>query len=124
LGLVDSDPYGLKILLVYMLGSKNISYDSASLMTPDIMWLGLLPSDLNKYDLPDQCRLDMTENDIKTGKELMTEDFIQKNPKWMKELEIMVKTKKQAEIQALSSFGFQHITEEYLPRKIKEGDWI
>jgi meiotic recombination protein SPO11 len=124
LGLVDSDPYGLKILSVYMSGSKNMSYDSASLTTPDIMWLGLRPSDLNKYDLPDQCRLDMTENDIKTGKELMTEEFIQKNPKWMKELEIMVKTKKKAEIQALSSFGFQYITEVYLPRKLKEGDWI
>lgn len=124
LGLVDSDPYGLKILSVYMSGSKNMSYDSASLTTPDIKWLGLRPSDLNKYDLPDQCRLDMTENDIKTGQELMKEDFIMKNPKWMKELEIMVKTKKKAEIQALSSFGFQYITEEYLPRKLREGDWI
>jgi len=124
LGLVDSDPYGLKILSVYMSGSKNMSYDSASLTTPNIMWLGLRPSDLDKYDLPEQCRLDMTENDIKTGKELLAEGFIQKNPKWMKELEIMVKTKKKAEIQALSSFGFQYLTEEYLPRKLKEGDWI
>ena len=94
LGLVDSDPYGLKILSVYMSGSKNMSYDSASLTTPDIQWLGLRPSDLDKYDLPDQCRLDMTENDIKCGKEMMKEDFILKNPKWMKELSIMVKTKK------------------------------
>jgi meiotic recombination protein SPO11 len=124
LGLVDSDPYGLKILSVYMSGSKNMSYDSASLTTPDIKWLGLRPSDLNKFDLPEQCRLDMTEQDIKTGKELMREEFIMKNPEWMKELEIMVKTKKKAEIQALSSFGFQYITEEYLPRKIREGDWI
>ena len=90
LGLVDSDPYGLKILSVYMSGSKNMTYDSASLTTPDIQWLGLRPSDLDKYDLPDQCRLDMTENDIKTGKELMKEDFIMKNPKWMAELQIMV----------------------------------
>ncbi|GAX22120.1 meiotic recombination protein SPO11 [Fistulifera solaris] len=90
LGLVDSDPYGLKILSVYMSGSKNMSYDSSSLTTPDIKWLGLRPSDLDRYDLPDQCRLDMTENDIKTGKELLKEDFIQKNPEWMKELEIMV----------------------------------
>lgn len=124
LGLVDSDPYGLKILSVYMSGSKNMSYDSASLTTPDIKWLGLRPSDLDRYDLPEQCRLDMTENDIKTGQELMKEDFIMKNPQWMKELEIMVKTKKKAEIQALSSFGFQYICEEYLPRKLREGDWI
>ncbi len=93
LGLVDSDPYGLKILSVYMSGSKNMSYDSASLTTPDIKWLGLRPSDLDKYELPDQCRLDMTENDIKTGKELLSEDFIQKNPQWMKELEMMVRVR-------------------------------
>jgi meiotic recombination protein SPO11 len=52
LGLVDSDPYGLKILSVYMSGSKNMSYDSASLTTPQIKWLGLRPSDLDKFDLP------------------------------------------------------------------------
>lgn len=101
-----------------------MSYDSASLTTPDIKWLGLRPSDLNKYALPDQCRLDMTENDIKTGKELLKEDFIIKNKEWMKELQIMLDTKKKSEIQALSSFGFQYVTETYLPRKIKEGDWI
>jgi len=124
LGLVDSDPYGLKILSVYMSGSKNMSYDSASLTTPDIKWLGLRPSDLNRYNLPEQCRLTMTDSDIKTGKEMLKEDFIQKNPEWMKELEIMVKTKTKAEIQALSSFGFQYITKEYMPRKLREGDWI
>lgn len=124
LGLVDSDPYGLKILSVYMSGSKSMSYDSASLTTPDIKWLGLRPSDLNKFDLPDQCRLDMTENDMKTGKELMKEDFIRKNEAWVKELEIMIKTKKKAEIQALSSYGFQYITETYLPQKLRDGDWI
>jgi meiotic recombination protein SPO11 len=98
----------------------------------------------------EQCRLDMTENDIKTGKELLKEDFIRKNKEWMRELEIMVrsrtqarcralltyrfnlippdflkvKTKKKAEIQALSSFGFQYVTEVYLPQKLREGDWI
>jgi len=124
LGLVDSDPYGLKILSVYLSGSKNMSYDSASLTTPNIQWLGLRPSDLDKYNLPDQCRLDMTPGDIKVGKELLKEDFITKNPKWQRELQLMVSTKQKAEIQALSSFGFQYITETYLPRKLKEGDWI
>lgn len=124
LGLVDSDPYGLKILSVYMSGSKNMSYDSANLTTPDIKWLGVRPSDLNKYGIPDQCRLAMTEHDIKTGKELLEEDFIKKNQDWYKELELMVKNKEKAEIQALSNFGFQYLTEEYLPRKLAQGDWI
>ncbi|CAM9829307.1 unnamed protein product, partial [Heterosigma akashiwo] len=123
-GLVDSDPYGLKILSVYMSGSKNMSYDSASLTTPDIKWLGIRPSDLDKYKLPEQCRLDMTEHDIKTGKELLNEDFIKKNPAWYKELELMLKMKKKAEIQALSAFGFQYITQHYLPQKLRDADWI
>lgn len=48
LALVDSDPYGLKILSVYMKGSMNMSYDSSNLTTPDIKWLGVRPSDLDR----------------------------------------------------------------------------
>lgn len=48
-----------------------MSYDSASLTTPDIKWLGVRPSDLDRYNIPEQCRLDMTDHDIKTGKELL-----------------------------------------------------
>lgn len=42
----------------------------------------------------------------------------------MQELELMLQTKQKAEIQALSSYGFQYLTKEYLPRKLREGDWI
>jgi hypothetical protein len=45
-----------QILSVYMSGSKNMSYDSASLTTPDIKWLGVRPSDLDEYNIPPQCR--------------------------------------------------------------------
>ncbi|CAM9717442.1 unnamed protein product [Ectocarpus sp. 12 AP-2014] len=124
MGLVDSDPYGLKILSVYMSGSKNMSYDSASLTTPDIKWLGVRPSDLDRYNIPEQCRLDMTEHDIKTGKELLQEDFIKKNEPWCRELELMIKSKKKAEIQSLSAFGFQYLTHNYLPQKLQNGDWV
>ena len=124
LGLFDADPYGLKILSVYMKGSKNMSYDAINLTTPDIKWLGVRPSDLEKYAIPEQCRLEMTEHDVKTGKELLQEDFVKANPAWHRELELMVKSKVKAEIQALSSFGFQYLSQTFLPRKLKEADWI
>ncbi|GIL53312.1 hypothetical protein Vafri_8945 [Volvox africanus] len=124
LALVDSDPYGLKILSVYMKGSMNMSYDSSNLTTPDIKWLGVRPSDLDRFSIPEQCRLPMTEEDIKTGRRLLEEDFIRANPEWVKELELMLASKVKAEIQALSSFGFQYLTQVYLPLKLQEGDWI
>jgi meiotic recombination protein SPO11 len=42
----------------------------------------------------------------------------------VEELKIMLETKEKAEIQALSNFGFQFLTEQYLPQKIAAGDWI
>lgn len=119
LALVDSDPYGLKILSVYMKGSMNMSYDSSNLTTPDIKWLGVRPSDLDRFNIPDQCRLPMTEEDIKTGRKLLEEDFVRANELWVQELEIMVSTKVKAEIQALSSFGFQYLSQHYLPLKLQ-----
>lgn len=54
----------------------------------------------------------------------LEEDFIKANPEWVAELELMLRTREKAEIQALSSFGFQYLTHEYLPRKLAEGDWL
>ena len=48
-----------------------MSYDSSNLTTPDIKWLGVRPSDLDRFNIPQQCRLPMTDEDIKTGKRLV-----------------------------------------------------
>ena len=124
LALVDADPYGLNIMSVYTRGSKNMSFDSSNLTTPGIKWLGVRPSDLDRFKLPNQCRLDMTEHDKRMGEKLLKEDFMKANPEWSKELQIMLDTGEKAEIQALSSFGFQYLTEVYLPLKLQEKDWI
>lgn len=34
----------------------NMSYDSHNLTTPDIKWLGVRPSDLDAFNVPEQCR--------------------------------------------------------------------
>ena len=52
-------------------GSMNMSYDSSNLTTPDIKWLGVRPSDLSRFNIPEQCRLPMTEEDMKTGKRMV-----------------------------------------------------
>lgn len=58
------------------------------------------------------------------GRRLLEEPFIQANPAWVQELELMLASKTKAEIQALSSFGFQYLSHVYLPLKLQEGDWI
>jgi DNA topoisomerase VI subunit A len=165
-----------------MKGSMNMSYDSSNLTTPDIKWLGVRPSDLDRFNIPEQCRLPMTDEDLKTGRKLvgtwgrpvrekkrrppravslffsrafsrarrteqgprpcthpkpskptprhtskkqqLEEDWVRSNPEWVAELQLMLRTRTKAEIQALSSFGFQYLSQVYLPLKLQEGDWI
>jgi DNA topoisomerase VI subunit A len=59
-----------------MKGSMNMSYDSANLTTPDVKWLGVRPSDLTRFNIPQQCRIKMTDEDIKTGKRLVLSGFL------------------------------------------------
>ena len=121
LALVDSDSYGVNILSVYMHGSQNMAYDSSNLTTPDIKWLGVRPSDLDRLQIPEQCRLPMTDKDISHCKSLLKESWLLSKPEWKKEVELMLATGVKAEIQALSSFGFQYLTEVYLPLKLQTG---
>jgi len=122
--LVDSDPYGHYIHSVYLRGSKRLSYESPFLATPNIKLLGVLTRDLEKYKIPDDCRIPMNQTDIKRTKELLNEDFVKKNKAWETDLKLALKMKIKAEIQALSAFGFEFLTDQYIPEKLSTGDWI
>ncbi|TFG24845.1 MAG: hypothetical protein EU529_02980 [Promethearchaeota archaeon] len=122
--LVDSDPYGHYIHSVYLRGSKRLSYESPFLATPNIKLLGVLTRDLDKYKIPKEGRLPMTKMDIKRTKELLNEDFVKKNKAWHDDLNLALKLKVKAEIQVLSSHGFEFLTDHYLPEKLTTGDWI
>jgi len=122
--LVDSDPYGHYIHSVYLRGSKRLSYESPFLATPNIKLLGVLTRDLDQYKIPDVARLKLEKVDIKRIKDLLNEDFVKKNKKWEADLKLALKMNIKAEIQALSSHGFEFLTDEYLPEKLSTGDWI
>jgi len=46
------------------------------------------------------------------------------NPAWQKELKLMINRKIKAELEALSGKGLKFMTEEYLPTKIKNKEFL
>ncbi len=122
--LVDSDPYGHYIHSIYLRGSKRLSYESPFLATPNIKLLGVLTRDLDAYNIPNEVRLPMTKVDIKRTKDILNEDFVKQNKEWRDDLNLALKLKIKAEIQAFSTHGFEFLTEKYLPEKLSTGDWI
>jgi DNA topoisomerase VI subunit A len=122
--LTDSDSYGMQICSSYKRGSISLSFESAYLAVPKAKFLGLLPSDLDKFNVPKAARLEMTEWDIKKAKNMLGYPWIKDNKKWRKELELMVERKEKAELQALAKHGITFMTDQYLPQKLEAKDWI
>ncbi|MDH4214429.1 MAG: helix-hairpin-helix domain-containing protein [Candidatus Thorarchaeota archaeon] len=122
--LVDSDPYGHYIYSVFLRGSKRLSYESPFIATPELKLLGVLTRDLDEYKIPKAVRIPMTPADVKRVKDMLKEPFVQQNKPWVEDLQLMLKMKEKAEIQAFASHSFQYLTDEYLPRKLNTGDWI
>jgi len=122
--LVDSDPYGHYIYSVFLRGSKRLSYESPFIATPELKLLGVLSRDLDEYKIPKSVRIPMMPADIKRVKDMLKEPFVQRNKPWVQDLELMLKLKEKAEIQAFASHSFEYLTDEYIPRKLETGDWI
>ncbi|KAL6570850.1 hypothetical protein OROGR_000400 [Orobanche gracilis] len=105
--LVDCDPYGIDILTTYRFGSMHMSYDSKSLRLPEMRWLGALPSDCQRYQLPEQCFLPLTAEESERS-----------------ELQLLLDRGVKFEIEALSAHSITFLAENYLPSKIRGGEFI
>ncbi len=121
--LVDNDPWGFYIYSVVKQGSINLAYESMRMAVPKARFVGLSSFDKAKFELPDNVTIKMTDDDERRGKQMLAYPWFQKK-QWQKELTQMLKSGIKLEIEALSSMGISFITEEYLPRKLRDGDWL
>jgi DNA topoisomerase-6 subunit A len=121
--LVDNDPWGFYIYSVVKQGSINLAYESMRMAVPEARFVGLSSFDKKKYGLPDNVTIKLTDDDERRAKQMLAYPWFEKK-QWQKEIEGMMKSGVKLEIEALSSMGISFITEEYLPRKLKEEDWL
>ncbi|MSS85701.1 MAG: DNA topoisomerase [Thaumarchaeota archaeon] len=112
--LTDGDVYGEHIAMVIKSGSANAAH-LRELTVPDAKWVGVWATDIEKYKLP---TIPMTEADVKRCYDL------QKDPRyqdgiWKKELDVFLRIKRKAELEAFSKYGLTNITDKYLPQKLE-----
>lgn len=112
--LADGDVYGEHIAMVIKSGSANAAH-LRDLTVPDAKWLGVWATDIEKYKLP---TIPMTESDIKRIYELQKDPRYQEG-NWKKQLEVFLKLKRKAELEAFSKYGLTNITDKYLPEKME-----
>jgi len=121
--LVDNDPWGFYIYSVMKQGSINLAYESMRMAVPDARFIGLSSFDKLTYKLPSNVAIKMDDGDVSRAKQMLAYPWFQAK-QWQQEIQEMVKSGQKFELEALSRRGISFITEEYLPRKLKDRDWL
>jgi len=119
----DADSYGFYIYSVIKSGSISLAHVSDRIATPSAKFIGLTISDIYDYDLK-RATIKAKDVDIKRAKELLEYEWFKKNPKWQKEINLMIEKGIKAEIEILSNRGLKFMSEEYLPDKLKKKDFL
>ncbi|CAG6021659.1 unnamed protein product [Menidia menidia] len=122
--LVDADPHGIEIMCIYKYGSVAMSFEAHSLTVPSVMWLGLLPSDLQRLRVPRDSLIPLNKTDESKLSSLLNRPYLAEQPDWKKEMELMQQSKVKAEIQSLAAIAPDFLTTIYLPNKLRYGGWI
>jgi DNA topoisomerase VI subunit A len=122
--LLDNDPWGYYIYSVIKQGSINLAYESRRMAIPDARFLGLRSLDYGRCQLSPSVQIKLNEQDIKRARQIAQYPwFVSKKP-WQKEIELMLKNGFKLEVEALISKDISYVTEEYVPARLKEKDFL
>lgn len=122
--LLDNDPWGYYIYSVIKQGSINLAYESRRMAVPDARFLGLRSLDYGRCQLSPSVQIKLNEQDIKRAKQIAQYPwFVNKKP-WQKEIELMLKNGFKLEVEALISKDISYVTEEYVPARLKEKEFL
>jgi DNA topoisomerase-6 subunit A len=122
--LLDNDPWGYYIYSVIKQGSINLAYESRRMAIPDARFLGLRSLDYGRCELSPSVQIKLNEQDIKRARQIAQYPwFVNKKP-WQKEIELMLKNGFKLEVEALISKDISYVTEEYVPVRLEESEFL
>ena len=121
--LLDNDPWGYYIYSVIKQGSINLAYESKRMAIPDARYLGLRSSDFERCSLDSSVTIKLSDTDIKRAKQIAAYPWFDKRP-WQKEIERMLTNGFKLEVEALMSKDISYVTEEYVPTRLKDQDFL
>jgi DNA topoisomerase-6 subunit A len=122
--LLDNDPWGYYIYSVVKQGSINLAYESDRMATPDAKFIGLRSRDFERCGLTDGVKISLSDVDRKRAKQIAEYPWFANKKDWQREIDTMMKNGFKLEVEALLSRSISYMTEEYVPRLLKEGDFL
>jgi DNA topoisomerase-6 subunit A len=121
---LDNDPWGYYIYSVLKQGSINLAFESQRMAIPEVRYLGLRSKDLERCKLSTNVTIALNENDRKRAKQIASYPWFSKKREWQREIQKMLQNDFKLEVEALISKDISYVTEQYVPERLAEKDWL
>lgn len=121
--LVDNDPWGLYIYSVLKQGSISLAYESMRMAVPTVRFLGMSSRDYKKFTLPPAVEIALSKEDINRANQMKAYPWFAAK-RWQDEIDALLKNGFKMEVDGLLTKSISFITEEYIPKKLRDKDWL
>jgi DNA topoisomerase-6 subunit A len=121
--LVDNDPWGLYIYSVLKQGSINLAYESMRMAVPNVRFLGMSAFDYKKFQMPKAAEIKLSKEDVARAEQMKAYPWF-KDGKWQREIQGIVDNGFKMEVDSLLTKSISFITEQYIPKKLKDRDYL
>ena len=121
--LVDNDPWGLYIYSVLKQGSIKLAYESMRMAVPNVRFLGMSSTDYTKFSLTSAVQIKLKAEDIARAEQMKAYPWF-KDRKWQREIQALLDNGFKMEVDGFLTKSISFITEEYLPKKLRDGDYL
>ncbi len=121
--LMDCDAWGWYIYWTIKTGSMNLAYLGRDFAVPEAKFIGVTMTDIEEYDFLKKLTIKAKDVDLKRAQEMMDYPWINRHKEWVKELKLVLKTKKKIEQDALQGQRLTFVGE-YINDKIKGKKWL
>jgi len=122
--LLDNDPWGYYIYSVIKQGSINLAFESRRMAVPEAKFLGLRSIDYERCNLSPGVKIALNDKDIKRAKTIAKYPWFEGKRHWQNEIKKMLDNGFKLEVEALISRDISYVTEEYVPTRLAEQDWL
>jgi DNA topoisomerase-6 subunit A len=121
--LMDCDAWGWYIYWTIKTGSMNLAYLGHDFAVPEAKFIGVTMSDIKEFDFLEKLTIKAKDVDVKRAEEMLGYPWINRYDDWVRELKMVLKTRKKIEQDALQGQRLTFVGE-YINKKIKNKEWL
>lgn len=122
--LLDNDPWGYYIYSVLKQGSINLAFESQRMAIPDAKFIGLRSIDYERCQLKNNVTIKLDDKDKKRADQIRKYPWFADKKPWQAEIAKMISNGFKLEVEALISRDISYVTEQYVPERLANQDWL